>query len=234
MTTQNARFAKNLASRIDDLRKLVPVGASDANVRAATAWLRDIHDNLQEFWAYVGLSGDPTIKAYGLEWNPLPGDITAILFGGEETPQFGHAGPLKPIVHSVDAQGAPIEHPSIGLSSIIMSQTTSIDFTMGGDPFHDRDRSLADYFACSVGCCEGKSFSRFDVIEYAAYRLGYIHAQGDRYLKRSPVAAAALDKIDEFYPLYKRNNLDYVLLSIAQELLNSEAIERYRVAAGRL
>ncbi|MFA6156284.1 hypothetical protein [Mesorhizobium sp.] len=233
MTTQNTRFAKNLATRIDDLRALVPVGASDTQVRAATVWLRDIHDNLQKFWLYVGLTGDPSIRAYGLEWDPLPGDITAILFGGEEIPKLGHIGPLTPVVRSESAPGVLVEHPSIGLSWIIMSQTTPIDFTMGGDPFHEKERSLADYFACSVGCYEGLSFSRFDVVEYAAYRAGYVHSQGDRYLKRSPVAAAALDKIDAFYPLYQRNNLDYVLLSIAQELMNSEAIEEYRVAAGR-
>ncbi|CAN7649113.1 hypothetical protein [Mesorhizobium sp. LjNodule214] len=231
MPTEKARYARNLAENIADLRELVPVGVSASQLKAATVWLRDIYDNFEKFWGYVGLDGKPHIEAYALEWEPLPKDVTALLFGGEELPSYGGVGVLSAIVTSENGSGQTVEHPSIGKDWFITSSTTPINFTMGGEPFVKRSCVFPEYFSSTIACHDGIKLSRFDVIEYAAYRAGYIHAQGDRYLKRSPDAARILDHLTELYPAYVRPNLDYILLSICQELLQSDAIETYRVAA---
>lgn len=231
MVTENARYARNLADRISDLKELVPVGVSASQLKAATVWLRDIYQNFGKFWQYVGLSGEPMITAYALEWDPLPADVTALLFGGEELPTYGGAG-IAGMVQSIAVgttdDGRTVEMPSVAQTWSITSRGTDIG---GVDPFVERDRTFKDYFSSPVACHGGKTINRFDIIQYAAYRVGYVHAQGDQYVKRSPDAVAILDHIAELDPAYRRPNLEYMLLSICQELLRADALETYRVAA---
>lgn len=220
MQSDELRSIINLAERIEDLGSLVPVGASTAQLRSATVWLRDIHDHFVDYYKLV-LGSEPTIDCFAFEWPSVPPDVTAMLFGGEELPIS------DPLMNQTVSSPTVV----LGIDWQIGSKTTPIDYTMGGEPFVRKNRAFSDYFQAPIGAHQGTTFSRFQIIEYAAYRRGYVHAEGDRYVKRNPALSQILDKMNEISPIFQRANIDYMLLSITQELLTSPAIRVFRKEA---
>lgn len=206
-------IAQNVAARIIDLRQLVPKQASVTQVRAATVWVRDIYENLDRMWPVAGLAGAPGIHSCAFEWDAAPPDVFASL--------WGHLARINdgPLI-------SPSGQPGIHYEWTVASGDTPLpDWTMGGDPFIERVRGISEYFGSCILRVNGMSVSRTDVLEYAAYRRGFIHAEGDRYIKRNPATVAILDKA------FGDHGPEYAILTIVQELLVCEDVDRFRAAA---
>ncbi|RWY85168.1 hypothetical protein EHI44_16770 [Rhizobium leguminosarum] len=204
----DAIIAANVANRISDLRLLVPLDARDAQIRASTVWLRDIYEHLERMWAAIGLPNLPTVRSMGIEWdNPIQ-DSAAYVWGRFDIDSRGSLG-------------------NRGISydwNFGTNDPNPPDWLLGGDPFIDRERTVDEFFRSNIAFYQGEMISRLDVLEYGAYRRGFIHSEGDRYLRRSGHKAAAIDQA------FATVNTEVLIFTIAQELLLSPSLTEFENA----
>ncbi|TBA38411.1 hypothetical protein [Rhizobium ruizarguesonis] len=204
----DAIIAANVASRISDLRVLVPLDARDAQIRASTVWLRDIYEHLDRMWAAIALPNQARVRSMGIEWDIPIQDSVAYIWGN----------------FHIDAQG------SLGNRGISYdwnfgtNDPNAPSWLMGGDPFIERERTVDEFFHSNIAFFRGEMISRLDVLEYGAYRRGFIHSEGDRYLRRSGHKAAAIDQA------FATVNTEVLIFTIAQELLLSPSLTEFENA----
>jgi hypothetical protein len=203
------KSAHNLAQNILALREMNPVGASAAQVRATVVWLRDCAENFEKAWTAVALPGTPQIKAIVHTFPMLPGS-SIVYFGAEEPPS---QGPLGPTI--VNEHGDEIAD-QVAVSFFMFGNNVP-DLTMGPNPFEERVVSIPEFFAGTVYIRDGVTVSRNDVINFAAYELGVVHSHEGKYQRENLDKIAVLTALHESAPLHLRDNVDYLLLSIARD-----------------
>ncbi len=98
-----------------------------------------------------------------------------------------------------------------------------------GDTLHFKERSFSvpAFFAANVLRINRTFVSRYGVVEYAAYRLGAIHTNASTYHLENEMRVKALDAFSEMTLLPSRNNIDHLLLSIAQDVCRSRDVMRF-------
>ncbi len=215
---------RGLADNLAAIREMNPVGATAAQVRATVTWLRDAHDNFDKAWQTLALPDRPKITA-AYHTLSVPATATVIYFSAEEPPGRGNTGPVA-VLNEKGEECAD----QIGLDFIMFGENVP-DLTMGPNPYEVRALSVPDYFSSPVYLDRGLQVSRFDVVEYAAYQLGAVHSNASRYQKRSADKMAALDRLKALEPFHRRENVDYLLLSVARNLCQSDDVERFITAA---
>ncbi|TBY79540.1 hypothetical protein [Rhizobium leguminosarum] len=208
----DAIIAKNVADRISDLRRLVPLTAESHEIRAATVWLRDVYEHLDRMWRAVGLHGSPEVPSMAIEWAEPIFDAEAYIFGRffERADQ-----PLDP-----RAPGVEFWYDWF----MNCNDPSAPSWLMGGDPFIKRPRPVQEYFESNVAYRRGEMISRLDMLEYGAYRLGFIHAEGDRYLRRNAAKAAAIDQA------FDARAVEFQIFAIVQELLAAPSLRAFEKA----
>jgi hypothetical protein len=210
--------AKGLAKNILALRKINIVGASAAQIRATVVWLRDFKDTYESAWTALGLPNMPTIRARVHTLEPIPYGTTIIYFGGEEPPARGPMGAI------IEGDEQVVAKP--GLDYVTFGAEIP-DMTMGPNPFELCDLSVPDFFNGVVLIHKGIRISRFDVIEFAAYELHCLHSYETSYQQRDATKISVLSELHGFAPFHIRDNLDYLLLSIARDFAKAPDLERF-------
>lgn len=162
---------------------------------------------------------------------PLPADASVIYFGGEEVPQQTNMHPH--LVIAAGSDGKPITIFPSGVDFHMWGSNLP-DLTMGPNPHEGRSVSLPDFWSGAVFIDEGMHISRNDVLEYAAYNLGAVHSETGRYQARNPDRLRALNNLRAMPPFHVRDNVEYLLLSIARDLTLSPDMDRFIAAARKL
>jgi hypothetical protein len=204
----DAVIATNVANRISDLRSLVPLHAHDAQIRASTVWVRDIYEHLERMWVAIGLPNLPAVRSMGIEWDNPVTDSVAYIWGRFDIDAYGSLG-----------------NRGIGYDwHFETNNPNAPNWLMGGDPFIERDRTVDEFFHSNIAFYHGEMISRFDILEYGAYRRGFIHAEGDRYLRRSGQKATAIDQA------FATVKTEVLIFTITQELLLSPSLKVFEDA----
>lgn len=218
------KSALGLAENILALREMNAIGASAAQIRATVAWLRDFRDNFDNAWQVFGLPGQASIKATVHTMEPMPIGTTVIYFGAEEPPG---RDPLGPIIIGSDGKCVADQ---ISVDFFMFGEDVP-DLTMGPDPCELKDISIKDFFNGAVYIHCGIPVSRFDVIQFAAYELGVLHSHEGRYQRENADKMAALTQLHSHPPIHLRDNVDYLLLSIARDFAKAQDVDRLLAAA---
>ena len=213
-----------LADNLAAMKEMNPVGATAAQVRATVTWLRDAHDNFEKGWQTLALPDRPEITA-AFHTLPLQPTVSVIYFGAEEPPGRGNTGPIA-ILNEKGEECAD----QIGVDFIMYGENVP-DLTMGPNPYEMRALSVPDFFAAGVFLDRGLQVSRFDVVQYAAYQLGAVHSNASRYQQRNADKLASLDALGKLQPFHQRDNVEYLLLSVARDLCRSNDVDRFIKAA---
>jgi hypothetical protein len=215
---------RGLADNMAAMKEMNLIGATAAQVRATVTWLRDVHDNFDKAWQALNLPDHPEITA-AFHTLPLEPTVTVIYFGAEEPPGYGNTGPTV-VVNEKGEECAD----EIGVDFIMFGENV-LDLTMGPNPYEMRALSVADFFSSPVYLDRGLRVSRFDVVEYAAYQLGAVHSNAGRYQNKNPSKMASLDRLKALQPFHRRDNVEYLLLSVARDLCQSADVNRFISAA---
>lgn len=94
-------------------------------------------------------------------------------------------------------------------------------------PFTRREFSVPAFIAANVLRANRTFVSRYAVIEYAAYRLGAIHTHSSIYHHENERQVQALDAFRAMTLLPTRNNIEHLLMSIAQDVRRSPDVKRF-------
>jgi hypothetical protein len=174
-----------------------------------------------------GLGSSPKIKAYQWQEKEFHAGGTYLCFGDtEEIPT-----PAADIAAVLARMGIQTPPGQIILDGPVVQSWISFndpkDRTMGPDPFVATEMDVKDFFNGVVLASDGFRITRFDVVEYECYRKGHTHTEGDRYLKRSRAKSNFLDQIEAAPRVFKRSNVDYILLSVVRDIAMSADAERF-------
>lgn len=216
----NASVA-SMRANIVALKDIVPMGATDSQLRLAVVMLRDVQQNFVKVWKYARLPGIPRIPAITHILRETPRDAFIVYFGAMERPQ-PTAGLLVP---AFIRDGKELLH-SAGLTAFI--QTTGEGFEV--DPWERRKLSTAEFFEGLVLFTHGVSVTRNDVIQYQAYRKGAIHSHASQYHADYPQQMRALDQLRSMPPMHARANDDYLLLSVARDFVEAPDVDAFLAA----
>lgn len=192
-----------LRDNLAALFEMTQAGASKAQVRSAVTYLRDIKQNFVACWRFAGLPGTPRIEGAALG-NRVSKPGLAVLFGARDTGMLEKA--------SIEFLGFEVGTPP----------------NDGAAPaFTRREFSVPAFFAANVLRANRTFVSRYAVIEYAAYRLGAIHTHASIYHQENERQVIALDAFDAMTLLPTRNNIEHLLMSIAQDVCRSPDVVRF-------
>ena len=133
-------------------------------------------------------------------------------------PQLGGPGP---------AGGAwPIVTTAV---QAIMVAEGATQYEPDWDPFERRSMSISQFFKGVVFVNGAVQVTRYDVVEYAAYRAGAVHSHASQYHLDRGTQLRALDRLRDHPPFHTRDNVEYLLLSIARDLCEAPDIIRFIV-----
>lgn len=204
------------------LREMSPSGASKAQVRACISFLRDVKQNLVACWRFAGMANTPRITANRMTTHLDHGEMV-VLMGGMDVGQSGVGARM--ILDGVTGKVAlGPEDPSAMVYFRLSNKPVGLDDPL---PYETQDLSVSEFFAGVVYVNGPAQVTRFDVIEYAAYRLGAVHSHASQYHTAHAQQMKALDALRASRHIHARDNIEYLLLSIAQELCSSNDLQSF-------
>ncbi len=228
---------------VRNVGRLEALGKGHAEIQSATVLIRDFHDHFEGLWNCVRLAGEPEIEANALKIDPVPPSLTIMLFGGDDPPPLMPGGVSQTDWVTALLKQSGVDIPdttyvslAAGTTSIIFGQTNEeVEKYASGEAtdFQLEYMKFSTYWAGTIAAHSGVLVSRFDVVEYASYALGYVHSLGDRYKKRSPIQSALFAHLDAIEPVFRRGNIDYMLLSIRDEILAAPDLKVFLERAGQ-
>lgn len=196
------------------LRDMSPMGASKSQVRASVGFLRDVSQNFVRTWQFAKLPDTPRIPAI-VHLAPLPATTSVIYLGamelGRDMPPWGQ----QSIIHE-----AGIDLIQLGSGHALPDPNL---------PGHHARRHLRvpQFFGGNVFIHRSIEVTRSDVVAYVAYRSGAIHAHASDYHMKHPAKLGVLDELRAMNQIFARENVDYLLLSIARNLGEAPDVDRF-------
>lgn len=224
--------ALQLARSFDDLRVLTDVGCSDAIIRAVTTTIRSVAESYVTVWSDLGLPGEPRVGGRHINAAILAPGSVAITFGGAIEPPTRTDEEIRKELDRLNMkleEGWVVANGHEGMSEVLETpHPVDMMGTFFGDVFPGANSPFRTYMAQPVAFLGDKAFSRDDFLKYAAYRLGYTHIDGKRYMKDHAETVAYLDTLERGPRYWRlRGNVDYMLLNVARQITEAEDTTRF-------
>lgn len=214
--------------------------ATTYHLRAATTCLRDIHENYDRLWRALSLEGRPSFDVLALTQEPGP-DWIGVIFGApdpgppvdEPFRTFRERPEIKGSILNTAIPTARIGGEDIPASGIDFQIMTSgdDDWTLTGGPVATKALGVQQFFSATVAFDRGLFVTRFDVVRFAAYYLGYIHSGGVSYEEKNPEKVRFLTALQTGYPSLRRFAVDYFILTAARAVVDAADTKRFIEAA---
>jgi len=224
------RKCRNFAKQLDRLRIIADIGCPDLYVESTTVYLRDIEQNFTKFWRISGFTTIPTIRAFVWIKDMLNPDETAIHWGNaNEIPTSGEVIKANMLTQGVNIpDNYIIMDGEIGRCYDFYTNNSDRDLTIGEFiPYIEGEMKIAKFFHDPIIYWQGICISRLDVIKHASYALGIIHTDETDYERKNSQKCAILNVIYDSPIVLKRNNIIYILLSIARNIIEAECTKQY-------
>lgn len=214
-----------IAQHLLGLERRIPIGVDGLDLKDTCITIREFKTVLPGLWVTMKLPGQPLISGSKVVETDYTPDMIGFTFGGalEEAMPM----PFGMVITGENEAGerVAINGPS-GTEEHILNDNRNR--TMGDRPFSRQlPMSVKDYFDAPVAVIRQTAVSRWHFAEYAFYEKGYLHAPDDIWRKRHPGPASLIDDLNGENLGTVRDNVDYMLLSIARDILASSASETF-------
>lgn len=247
MSNNPSSICKKIAQTIQRIDGVTPIGCSDSVIELITTSLRELLHcctsakdfksplDFVSLWRYLQLPSEPTINAYHFSAVQCDLSMIANCFGAEEVPASNELATIT-AVNSItnEREVMPSSHAVCWTAS---GNDSSIDCTTGkNDPFIFESMTFSTFFKSTVIYVQGTEISREQLIEYAGYVLGHIHANAYKYegKKENIPVINAMKIYENHFQAFQRDNVKYLLLSIARDITQSTDMAKFVATANSL